>query len=150
MKVYVASSWRTPTHPDVVAALRTAGHDVYDYRDEGFEWSDVGMDKVNASYVDMRRVLLDEAVETQFEKDLKALDWADALVLVLPAGRSAHTEFGYMCGRQGDPLTIIIWSPSEPDLLHLLADEIVSTIDEVVIWLHDVEQDLTTWRVLHA
>lgn len=31
-KIYVASSWRNPYQPEVVAALRKAGHQVYDFR----------------------------------------------------------------------------------------------------------------------
>ena len=29
-KIYVASSWRNEYYPEVVNALRNAGHDVYD------------------------------------------------------------------------------------------------------------------------
>lgn len=32
MKVYVASSWRNKLQPDVVAIIRAAGHEVYDFR----------------------------------------------------------------------------------------------------------------------
>ena len=45
-KIYVASSWRNVYYPDVVAKLREAGHDVYDFRnppsgDPGFKWGNV-------------------------------------------------------------------------------------------------------------
>lgn len=43
--VYVASSWRNPLQPAVVAALRAAGIDHYDFRNPdgrtGFSWKDV-------------------------------------------------------------------------------------------------------------
>jgi hypothetical protein len=43
--VYVASSWRNPMQPAVVAALRAAGIDCYDFRNPeggtGFSWSEV-------------------------------------------------------------------------------------------------------------
>lgn len=135
MKVYVASSWRTPSHPEVVAALRAAGHEVYDYRDEGFKWHEVGMDGVDVSYERLQAVLEHDKCFSKFRQDQEALDWAEALVLVLPSGRSAHTEFGYMCGH--DKLTVVIWSPSEPELLHMMADRIVETIDEAVEYLHE-------------
>ena len=35
MKVYVASSWNNEVYPEVVKALRRAGHDVYDFRHQG-------------------------------------------------------------------------------------------------------------------
>ena len=46
MHIYVASSWRNTYYPEVVQALRDAGHEVYDFRnppsgDPGFHWSDV-------------------------------------------------------------------------------------------------------------
>ncbi len=31
MHLYVASSWRNTYYPEVVAALREAGHEVYDF-----------------------------------------------------------------------------------------------------------------------
>ena len=45
-KIYVASSWRNKYQPEVVAALRAAGHEVYDFRNPennpgGFHWDDV-------------------------------------------------------------------------------------------------------------
>jgi hypothetical protein len=43
--VYVASSWRNPMQPGVVAALRAAGIDCYDFRNPeggtGFSWKEV-------------------------------------------------------------------------------------------------------------
>jgi len=44
-RIYVASSWRNPYQPEVVAALRKAGHEVYDFRNPednpgGFHWAD--------------------------------------------------------------------------------------------------------------
>jgi len=49
MSIYVASSWRNTHQPSVVAALREAGHDVYDFRnprpgDHGFHWSMIDPD----------------------------------------------------------------------------------------------------------
>lgn len=32
MKIYLASSWRNERQPAVLAALREAGHEVYDFR----------------------------------------------------------------------------------------------------------------------
>ena len=58
-RIYVASSWRNEYYPEVVAKLREAGHDVYD-----------------------------------FHNDIEAMEACDVCVLVLPCGRSAHTEAG--------------------------------------------------------
>jgi hypothetical protein len=43
--IYVASSWRNDYQPAAVAALRAAGHEVYDFKDsEGFNWREVDPD----------------------------------------------------------------------------------------------------------
>lgn len=56
-----------------------------------------------------------------------ALDWADACVLVLPCGRSAHLEAGY-CAGQGK-VTIFYLHPDkfEPELMYLLGNGCVAT-----------------------
>lgn len=46
MHLYIASSWRNIYYPEVVTALRAAGHEVYDFRnppsgDPGFHCTDV-------------------------------------------------------------------------------------------------------------
>lgn len=133
MRIYVASSWRSESHEDVVAALRTAGHEVYNYRDEGFEWSEVGMDHVDVDYEDLREVLAHQECATKFIQDFDELKRAEALVLVLPSGRSAHSEFGFAVGRS--KITVVIWSPSEPELMHMMADRIVETVEEAVEFL---------------
>ena len=45
MKIYLASSWRNAEQPELVALLRGAGHDVYDFRNppgkSGFQWGEI-------------------------------------------------------------------------------------------------------------
>jgi hypothetical protein len=48
-RIYVASSWRNPYQPDLVAHLRLEGHAVYDFRNPfngvpGFAWSEIDPD----------------------------------------------------------------------------------------------------------
>ena len=53
------------------------------------------------------------------------MEWADTCVMLLPCGRSAHLEAGYMKGR-GKRLIIFYANNAreEPDLMYLLADHI--------------------------
>ena len=96
-KIYVASSWRNPYQPEVVAALRKAGHEVYDFRNPednpgGFHWADVAPDWQDWQPAEYIRNLSHPVAEKGFKADLNAMRWADTCVLVLPCGRSAHTE----------------------------------------------------------
>lgn len=113
MKLYVASSWRNPWQPRTVDILRTAGHEVYDFRHPpggdhlGFSWSDVDPDWTSWSARDYVAALDHPIAVAGFDSDFGAMEWADACVLVLPCGRSAHLEAGWFVGA-GKPLYILL------------------------------------------
>ena len=69
--------------------------------------------------------------ERQFAADLEALRQADTCVLVLPCGRSAHTEAGWMAGK-GKRVIVYIPEMVEPELMYKLFDEVVGYLDELV------------------
>jgi hypothetical protein len=124
MRIYVASSWRNSHQPHVVAALRDASHEVYDFRNPapdatGFDWSKVDPRWRSWSLEDFRRGLRSDEARRGFEHDLRGLQWCDACVLVLPSGRSAHLEAGWCSGRGK---RVLVYSPKfdEPDLMYLL------------------------------
>ena len=58
------------------------------------------------------------------------MGWADAFVLVMPCGRSAHLELGWAAGA-GKP-TAILLSDGEPELMYKMVDDICVSIDEVI------------------
>ena len=67
-----------------------------------------------------------------------ALEEADTCVLVMPSGRSAHLEAGYMIG-QDKPTLVYMPEMSEPELMYLLADRVVNNIFQVVDWVNDLD-----------
>ena len=134
--IYVASSWRNPYFPEVVQRLREAGHQVYDFRNPphggaGFHWTDVDENAPNWTFGEYAQGLTHPLAEKQFKADLDALEWADACVLVLPCGRSAHTEAGWMSGR-GKKVVVYIPKMEEPELMYKLFDRVVGTLEELV------------------
>ena len=135
-KVYVASSWRNPYQPEVVARLREAGHTVYDFRNPeenpgGFHWADVDVHWQEWSTREYIEHLDHPVAEKGFRADLRAMEWADACVLVLPCGRSAHTEAGWFAGR-GLKTIVYIPEKQEPELMYKLFDAVVDTIDGIL------------------
>jgi len=135
-KIYVASSWRNTYYPDVVKRLLEAGHEVYDFRNpphggHGFHWTDIDEKAFDWSVGEYREGLEHPLAERQFQADLQALEWADTCVLVLPCGRSAHTEAGWMAGAGRKVIAYIPELP-EPELMYKLFDGVVGTLDELV------------------
>lgn len=143
MKIYVASSWRNPSQQTVVQALRGAGHDVYDFRnpepgDTGFGWRQCASE---AQLKDARafrdEVLTHPVARAGFGKDMHALQAADATVLVLPCGRSAHLELGYATGSGQRTIVLLDQPMSEPELMYLMNSEICVSLEEVIESLRD-------------
>ena len=74
-KIYVASSWRNKYYPEVVEALRKAGHQVYDFRNpphggNGFHWTDIDENAPNWTFEQYAEGLHHE-LERMEEKALK-------------------------------------------------------------------------------
>ena len=139
-KIYVASSWRNEYYPEVVEKLREAGHDVYDFRnplrnplsgEPGFKWNSVSENYMEWSPQQYRDMLKHPKAERQFHNDIKAMEACDTCVLVLPCGRSAHTEAGWFVGR-GKLTIAYIPEKQEPELMYKLFSAVCCSIDELL------------------
>lgn len=135
MKVYVASSWRNEKQPEVVEALRDAGHEVYDFQNPteaeyGFHWSWIDPDWQSWTPEQFREALDHPVAVKGFGLDAAAMDWSEATVLVMPCGRSAHLELGHALG--AGKLGIILLSDGEPELMYRLSHHLCVSIEEVV------------------
>lgn len=134
-RIYVASSWRNPYYEQVVRRMREEGHEVYDFRNPphggaGFHWTDMDENGPNWTLEEYAGGGSHPLAECQFKADLDALEWADACVLVLPCGRSAHTEAGWMAGR-GRKVVVYIPEMQEPELMYKLFDKVVGSLDDL-------------------
>lgn len=137
---YVASSWRNLYQPAVVAALRGLGMQVYDFRNppppgdpDGFRWSEIQPDWRSWTPGQWREALAHPVARRGYAADRAGMDGAECCVLVLPSGRSAHLEAGFMAG-QGKPVYCLALEPVEPDLMNLLFGDgggICVTLDEL-------------------
>ena len=135
-KIYVASSWRNEYYPEVVEKLREAGHEVYDFRnppsgDPGFKWSSVSEDYMEWTPQQYRDMLQHSKAERQFHNDIEAMEACDTCVLVLPCGRSAHTEAGWFAGR-GKLTIAYIPERQEPELMYKLFSKVCCSIEELI------------------
>lgn len=138
MKVYVASSWRNPIQPSVVGLLREAGHEVYDFRNpapgnNGFSWKQCATEENIKNPRAFRDTVLTHPIaQAGFCLDMEALMAADATVLVLPCGRSAHLELGYATGAGQRTIVLLDDPMSEPELMYLMNTRLCVNIEEVL------------------
>ncbi len=153
MRIYVASSWRNEVvQQETVATLRAAGHDVYDFRnpepgDNGFSWRQIDPDREWLKDPARFRAGLEHPVAQHgFRLDMSALTSADATVLVLPCGRSAHLELGYAVGSGQRTIVLLDTPMSEPELMYLACDAMCVSIGEVLVELETPAGERMTRR----
>jgi hypothetical protein len=133
MKIYIAGSWRNAKMCIQTAKdLRREGYEVDCFCEikEGrsvFSFDEVG-DYENKSCIEM---LKEQRVWDAFCEDVKWLDWADGVVMVLPCGKSAHLEAGYAKGK-GKFLYILGEFPKgEYDVMYGFADKLLTTVKDL-------------------
>ena len=147
MKIYLASSWRNTNQPPTVVWLRRIGHEVYDFRNlpdgAGFGWEETQADKLDSGSPDaFLRALKHPVAEAGFASDFEAMEWAEAFVLLLPCGRSAHLEAGWAIG-QGKPTAILTGRGEDWELMYKMADLVSFQTSEVEEWLSDLDSAKT-------
>lgn len=140
MKIYIASSWKNKKLDEVVRVLRAAGHDVYDFRegDGAFHWSDVDPNYKGWTRArEFRDALKHPLAVKGFERDYSKMCGADACVLVLPSGRSSHSEAGWFAGRRIPVFVLLDGDQLEPELMYRMFKSVRIHITEIVGDLND-------------
>ena len=149
-KIYLASSWRNENQTIVVEQLRTAGHEVYDFKnprpdDKGFGWTGIDPNWRTWTPEQFKHALQHPLAVKGHRYDHEAMEWADAGVLLLPCGSSAHLEAGWLAGRNKRTCVYAPTTLREPELMYrslalTIGDDVFFThIDEVLAFL---ERDL--------
>jgi len=142
-KIYVASSFRNGFQPQVVSFLREMGHEVYDFRNpkgvDPIQWKKLDPHFRNWSLKDYRTALTKPEVQAAFQSDFEAMKWADYGVLVMPSGRSANSEAGWM---KGAGKGVVVYSPlrQDPELMYLMYDRITDNLRDLNKALVHLEQ----------
>jgi len=105
-RIYIAASWAMRNIAITLAQrLRTEGFEVDCFCDNTtgryiFNFKDIVGN--HPEEWDALRMLMEPEVKKAFAEDKKWLDWCDTCILLLPSGRSAHLEAGYVkgCGKK--------------------------------------------------
>lgn len=148
MKIYLASSWRNAYHASVLAELRAAGYAVYDFKNPapgntGFGWRQT-IDRPITDASTLLEALAHPRASEGFRFDFDAMKWADACVLLLPCGNSAHLEAGWFAGR-GRPVAVLVPELREPELMYKCFDDedertpLFSTTTDLLVHLNGLD-----------
>ena len=141
--IYVASSWRNTQQPAVVAALRRFGY-VYDFRhptetNDGFSWAEIDPAWKTWDEGDFIEALQHPRADEGFAYDMRALEKADICVLLLPSGKSAHLEAGYVAGHNSGAVIIVLEAGAKPE------PELMYKMGHIVIGLNGLIAHMEFW-----
>lgn len=141
MIVYCIGSLKNPAIPDVAIQLRKAGYEAFDdwwsSSEDCDDWWQAHERQKGRTY---REAIYGYHARNVYAFDKHHLDRCDAGVLIMPAGRSGHAEFGYLVG-QGKPTYILFLDePERFDIMHLLSTCICFSVEELLSMLKVQEQ----------
>jgi len=132
MKYFVASRWRNAKQAKrLISEIRTKGWRVFSFFENRYNRS-----SGENPEIEMRRFestphwRKNKQIRNIFKTDIKELKSSDVVILLLPAGRSAHIEAGIAYGL-GKKL-ILIGSFKKAETHYLIFDEFYNSIDEFI------------------
>lgn len=138
--IYVIGSMRNPLVIDVAAQLRHVGFDVFDdWYAPGPEADDFWQSYAKHRGQTYKEALSDYHARHVFEFDKFHLDRAEVAVLVMPAGRSAHIELGYMVGQGKKAYVLFDTEPERYDIMYNFATGVCFSVPEL---LTTIKEDL--------
>jgi hypothetical protein len=140
LKIYLIGSLKNPRIPWIGNSLRSLGHEVFDDWHAGGPTADVQWRRYHQARGDSyAEALKGKAGGNAFHFDMRHLAEADAAVLVLPAGKSAHMELGVMHGWGRHTFVLFEEEPEDWDLMYKIADEVFFSPDDLIAHF--------TWRM---
>jgi nucleoside 2-deoxyribosyltransferase len=123
--VYVIGSLRNKKIPVFANALRKAGFDAFDsWFSPGPNADDFWRDYTKQRGLNYKEALQDWSAKHVFEFDKYHLDRCDMAVLIMPGGKSAHLELGYVIGKGKPGFILFDKVPKRYDVMTLFSTDI--------------------------
>jgi hypothetical protein len=123
--VYLIGSLRNPNIPTLAKEMRAAGIDAWDdWHAAGPEADDHWQAYEAARGRSYPAALAGAHAQNVFAFDKRNIDAAAAVVLVLPAGKSGHLEFGYAMGTGKLGYILLDGAPERMDVMYGFATEV--------------------------
>ena len=131
--IYLIGSLRNPEIPHIGIKLRDAGFDVFDdwwsASPDADDWWQEHETLKGSTY---REALYGPHAISVFEFDRKYLYQADIAVLVMPAGRSGHIEYGHMTGHNKPCYVLFTGEPDRYDVMYRFGTDIAFSVTELI------------------
>lgn len=131
--VYIIAALRNESVPHIGEYLRqVTGFEIFnDWHSAGPDADDYLRDHYRKRGCSYKEGIYSHAAKHIFNFDKYHLDRSDAGVLVMPSGKSAHLEMGYLVG-QGKPVYILFdKEPERFEVMHNFAADIFFSLEDL-------------------
>ena len=133
--LYIIGSLANDHVPLVARNLRAQGVRVFDDWKSAYKDADqILWDYYKTRGYDYREAINSPAARNVFEFDKTNLERSHGCLLVLPAGKSAHLELGYMAGRGRFTSVLLDGTPDRLDVMYGFVDHIFTSETELYEW----------------
>lgn len=138
LKIYLASSWQNKEYEQVLNTLRLEGYETYDFKHpenkelSNFDWEKLDKEHNKWTCSDFKKALNHPETIKAFQKDFQAMQEADFCVLLLPCGRSAHSEAGWMKGKGKKVFILDLSENPKPELMYRMYDDYLTETMELI------------------
>lgn len=143
MKIYIMGSLRNPEIPKFANRLSAEGFEVFaDWFAPGPNTDDYFRKYAKIRGWSYKEALNSLAARQVFRFDLHHLETCHAAVMLMPAGKSAHLELGYLRGRETPAYILFDREPKRYDIMTQFASDIFFAESELVTELKTLEEKL--------
>lgn len=134
--IYLIGSLRNPEIPNIGNYLRTCGFEVFDsWFAAGPIADDCWQEHEKQRGLTYDQALKDYAATHVFQFDHYHLNRCDISILVMPAGKSGHLEFGYTVGLGKPAFILFDKEPDRWDVMYQFANSVHFNKEDLAIAL---------------
>jgi hypothetical protein len=131
--IYLIGSLRNDAIPEIANMLRADGHEVFDdWFSAGPIADDSWQSHQKRKSVSYKEALQGYAARNVFNFDLMHLKRSDTAVLVMPAGKSGHLEFGWCLGKGKRGYVLFDQEPERWDVMYQFADGVFFNVPDLL------------------
>lgn len=131
--IYLIGSLRNPKIPEIEKALESEGFDVFaDWYSAGPEADDYWRDYERGKGHNLAQALAEPAAQHVYNFDRHYLERSDTVVLVMPAGKSAHLELGWALGQGKKGYILLEEDPDRYDVMYNFTYGVFFSLGELV------------------
>lgn len=134
--IYILGSLRNENIPVVGNAVRAAGFEAFeDWYGTGPKADDHWLDYEKLRGRSFVEALAGRAAQNTFAFDRDNIVRSEGVIMVMPAGKSGHLEFGFARGRGIPGVILMDKEPERYDVMYNFASKVTTDVTEAIDYL---------------